>query len=459
MPHFTSTLLLALLLAPGVLFTQSIRGGSPFRLDADAARFAGSDSLGYVEVYYGVSEGSLTYGKDPAGYRGAVLMRISVADSTRTIASRDWVLPRLLADTSALRNPKNILSFESLALRDGQYRVTLSARDSLDPTRADSAVIPVRITPLAGRTALSDIELCSRVTPSADRSSPFYKNTVEVIPNPARLFGEGLPVVHFYVEVYNLDRDPGPPALLRASIRDARGTEMVFQGKPKPRTSSSSVEFGSMNVASLPGGSYVFRVSLEDTSSAPAKTLAASEKKFFVYNPATSPAPGPGAASAYDRVFSFMTADEADDEIRKVRYLSTEPERRQVEQLADLEAKRSFLKTFWTGRSGAGVADPRDAYLAKVRDADAKYREQSRPGWLTDRGRVSIIYGPPDNVERYPSAPESRPYEVWQYESIQGGVVFVFVDKLGFGTYRLVHSTHMKELRNDDWFRQEAEIR
>jgi GWxTD domain-containing protein len=462
MPDLTPTFLLALLLAPGALFSQSITAQAPFRLDADAARFAGSDSLSYVEIYYGVSEGSLTYSRTPAGYRGALTMRISVADSVRTIASREWVLPRLIGDTAILRNPKNILSFESLALPDGAYRVTLLARDSLNPARTDSAVLPLRLSHLSGRTALSDIELCSRVTPSTDRSSPFYKNTVEVIPNPARLFGEGLPVVHFYVEVYNLDRTTGPPALLRATIRDSHGRDVVSQAKPKPRNSPSSVEYGSMNVGALPGGSYVFRISLEDTSSAAAGPLAAVEKKFFVYGAVASPMPGPGSAPAYDRAFPVMTEEEADDEIRKVRYISSVVEQKQVEKLPDLEAKRNFLKNFWSGRGAAvppGAPEPRDAYLRKVREADEKYSERTMKGWLTDRGRVSILYGAPDNVERHPSTPESRPYEIWQYESIQGGVVFVFVDRLGFGTYRLVHSTHLNELRDDDWYQREAEIR
>jgi GWxTD domain-containing protein len=459
MPDLKSIVLLALLSLAGTAFPQSLPAVSTFRLDADFARFIGGDSLSYVQVYYGISEGSLTYRKGPGGYIGGISMRISVADSASTVASREWVLPRTLDDTAALRAPKNILSFESLALPGGQYRVTLSASDSLDPGRADSAVIPIRIVTPARRAALSDIVLCSRITPAAERSSPFYKNTLEVIPNPSRLFGEGLPVLRFYVEVYNLNADPGPAALLRASILDSRGREVAFQAKTKPRSSSSSVEYGAMNIGSLPGGSYLFRIALMDTTTEPARALATSEKKFFVYNPKLAPADG---APPRVQAFTVMTETEADDEIRKVRYIMSEPERKQIERLPDLNTKRNFLQEFWSGRIGtapAGSLNARDAYLTRVREADAKYSERSREGWLTDRGRVSILYGPPDNVDRHPSQPECRPYETWEYNSIQGGVVFVFVDKLGFGSYRLVHSTHLDEMRNDDWYKQEAEIR
>lgn len=442
---------------------QSLPAGAPFRLDADAARFARADSVTHVEVFYGVSEASLTYAPVPDGYRGTLLMSIVIRDSARVVASREWSLPRAFADTAELRAPRNILSFESLALPDGRYGVTLLARDSLDPSRADSVVLAIPVS-AASRAAesFSDVELCSRVTPGADRSSPFYRNTLEVIPNPARLYGEGLPVVHFYAEVYNLDRSAGPPLLFSASILDAGGREVAVQTKPKPRTSASSVEYGSMNIASLPGGSYLLRLTLSDTSaSGGGAPVASASKKFFVYNPGTAGAPAAPPA-AVDRLFSFATEREADDEIRKVRYLASEPERRQMDQLADLTAKRNFLKAFWSGREGGtaeGSSVRRDEYLDRIAAADREYGEQGREGWLTDRGRVSILYGAPDNVERHPSMPESHPYEIWEYHALQGGVLFIFVDRLGFGTYRLVHSTHLNELHNDSWYEQEAVIR
>ncbi|HLF15421.1 MAG TPA: GWxTD domain-containing protein [Bacteroidota bacterium] len=463
MPAPKTSVLLALLCAAGIAASQSIPGRSAFRLDADAARFSGPDSLTYVEVYYGISEASLTYLTDSAGYRGALEMKLQIAESARIVDSRQWVLPRVLRDTAELRAPKNILSFESLALPGGDYRLSLSCRDSLDPSRADSVVIPLRIAGFAARAeAMSDIELCSRITPSADRSSPFYRNTLEIIPNPSRLYGEGLPVIHFYAEVYNLNASTGPNVLLRASILDSYGREVVFQAKSKPRTHQSSAEYGSMNVASLPGGSYLLRVEVLDTTLRPHRSLAASEKKFFVFNPGVGKSDDAARPPRHDQLFSFMTEADADDEIRKLRYLSTEPEREQIEQLADLNARRNFLKNFWSGRNGDAAAGPgraREEYLARIAEANEKYSERNREGWLTDRGRVLVIYGRPDDVERHPSMGESRPYETWEYRGIQGGVVFVFVDRLGFGGYRLVHSTHLNELRNENWYQEEASIR
>ena len=73
------------------------------------------------------------------------------------------------------------------------------------------------------------------------------------------------------------------------------------------------------------------------------------------------------------------------------------------------------------------------------------------PGWRTDRGRVYIIYGPPDEVERYPYSENMKPYEIWHYYNLQGGVIFVFGDRTGFGSYELLHSTLVGEIKNEEW--------
>jgi hypothetical protein len=72
-------------------------------------------------------------------------------------------------------------------------------------------------------------------------------------------------------------------------------------------------------------------------------------------------------------------------------------------------------------------------------------------GWHTDRGRVYVLYGESDEVERFPSTSESKPYEIWHYNQIEGSVIFVFIDRTGFGEYTLVNSTKRGEVKDDNW--------
>jgi hypothetical protein len=57
-------------------------------------------------------------------------------------------------------------------------------------------------------------------------------------------------------------------------------------------------------------------------------------------------------------------------------------------------------------------------------------------GWRTDRGRIHILEGPPDEIESYSMQIDRNPTEVWFY--FDNGRRYVFVDETGFGDYVLV---------------------
>ncbi|GBD89470.1 hypothetical protein BMS3Abin04_00175 [bacterium BMS3Abin04] len=79
-----------------------------------------------------------------------------------------------------------------------------------------------------------------------------------------------------------------------------------------------------------------------------------------------------------------------------------------------------------------------------------------KKGFKTDRGRVYLEYGPPDQIDRYPNQTGQKPYEVWQYQSIEGGVIFIFADLTGYSDYELLTSTKRGEVRDDNWQRRIA---
>ena len=120
---------------------------------------------------------------------------------------------------------------------------------------------------------------------------------------------------------------------------------------------------------------------------------------------------------------------------------------------------RSF-KAFWH------ITVPRDEnsnsnknefyrnYMQRIELSNQKYASMGRQGWKTDRGRIFLLYGEPSEIERYPNQLETRPYEIWQYTEIEGGIYFVFADLTGFSDYTLINSTKRGELRDDNWQRR-----
>jgi len=105
---------------------------------------------------------------------------------------------------------------------------------------------------------------------------------------------------------------------------------------------------------------------------------------------------------------------------------------------ASLKEKQDFFKRFWKSRDpnpNTKKNELMDEYFKRINYANANFSSLSTNGWLTDRGRILIKFGQPDDIERHPFELESRPYEIWRYYTLRK--VFLFEDYTGFGDFRL----------------------
>ncbi|MBI3189027.1 MAG: GWxTD domain-containing protein [Ignavibacteriales bacterium] len=155
-----------------------------------------------------------------------------------------------------------------------------------------------------------------------------------------------------------------------------------------------------------------------------------------------------------------MTEKQIDNEFAEAVYLANGSDKEQYEQLTDVEAKRRFIAQFWQKRDpdpSTPFNELRIEYRKRIEQANQQYARGFVPGWKTERGRVFVVYGQCDDVERFTSTEEANPYEVWHYNNLQGGVVFIFVDWKNIGDYILVHSTYRQEARNENWYEEYAQ--
>jgi len=135
------------------------------------------------------------------------------------------------------------------------------------------------------------------------------------------------------------------------------------------------------------------------------------------------------------------------DFLSKVRYIITGKERKIFLELPDSE-KEAFQEEFWKIRDpdpGTEENEFKMEYFNRIETADDLFVSEGRPGWLTDRGRIYILFGPPFEIITYPmgSSPESRCSEIWYY----GDFPVVFVDSTCTGQYKLV-TYNLTELRD-----------
>lgn len=123
--------------------------------------------------------------------------------------------------------------------------------------------------------------------------------------------------------------------------------------------------------------------------------------------------------------------------LSKVRYIITGEERKIFLELPD-EEKEEFREEFWNRRDpepGTEENEFRMMYFDRMESANRLFMAEGRPGWLTDRGRIYILFGPPTDRVTYPmGGPYSPSREIWYY----GNFPVVFVDSESDGIYELV---------------------
>jgi len=131
------------------------------------------------------------------------------------------------------------------------------------------------------------------------------------------------------------------------------------------------------------------------------------------------------------------SASDLEKAIEQLKYIAKSSDIEQMKKSKGAEKER-LLREFWQSRDpspGTGGNELMEEYYRRVAFANANFGAY-KEGWKTDRGMVYIILGPPDEIERRPFDPGSKPYEIWSYYQINR--VFIFVDYSGFGEYRLI---------------------
>ena len=146
-------------------------------------------------------------------------------------------------------------------------------------------------------------------------------------------------------------------------------------------------------------------------------------------------------------------------------YFLSEAEKSRIKELTP-EGKVNFIRQFWRDVDNDPSTPENPVYDEAVRrfayaNEHFSLHGDHTDGWKTDRGRVLLMYGFPDHESEEELPGTSYPLIKWDYYNIQNGVIFIFAndEKAGAVDYRLVHSTHDREISDPVWmnkYRREA---
>jgi GWxTD domain-containing protein len=138
-----------------------------------------------------------------------------------------------------------------------------------------------------------------------------------------------------------------------------------------------------------------------------------------------------------------------------VVYIITDEERAAFHRLQADEERETFIEQFWLRRDptpGTLENEFREEHYRRIAYANERFASRI-PGWKTDRGRIYITYGPPDEIDDHSSGgtyqrpaeegggtTSTFPFQQWRYRYIEGigsNVIIEFIDPTMTGEFRM----------------------
>ena len=148
-----------------------------------------------------------------------------------------------------------------------------------------------------------------------------------------------------------------------------------------------------------------------------------------------------------------------------VAYIITDEERAAFKRLGTDEEREQFIEQFWLRRDPTPDTQEneyKEEHYRRIAYANERFAS-GIPGWKTDRGRIYITFGPPDEIESHPSGgtyerpieegggtTSTFPFEKWRYRYLEGvglgnDIIIEFVDPTMTGEYRMTMDPSEKD--------------
>jgi GWxTD domain-containing protein len=146
-----------------------------------------------------------------------------------------------------------------------------------------------------------------------------------------------------------------------------------------------------------------------------------------------------------------------------VRWIISDEEKSAFMQLSNDEERDNFIEAFWQRRDptpDTAENEFKEEHYRRIAYANEHF-PAGIPGWKTDRGRMYIVFGPPDEIESHPSggtyerpmeegggSTSTFPFEQWRYRYLEGigqEIIIEFVDTCMCGDYHMTMDRSEKD--------------
>jgi GWxTD domain-containing protein len=304
------------------------------------------------------------------------------------------------------------LSFRSYDMTPGEYVFKCTVED-IDSRKTFFKEFAFKVVQISDILALSDVMLISEIRSDSSGES--------IIPNVSKIVTNKIDSLEFYYDIYsNKSRD----VFIEYFLHDIKADQITKVLDPQKLKPGKNTIFHTLHNMKFKLGEYSLKLVLEDDNW---NKIDSVKKNFF---------------SKIEVMPNSIT--DLDKAVEQLLYIASPSEKSFISDAENYNEKLERFLAFWeTKKPNAKIEDNPILYeyYQRIEYANNNFKGLSE-GWRSDMGMIFVTFGPPSNVERHPFDADAKPYEIWEYYELSR--YFIFVDRTGFGDYRLYNPDYSR---------------
>lgn len=412
----------------------------------------------YIETYISTIGKTAVFKQTESGKYQAeieITMLFKQNDSIVTFRKYNLLSPEI---DDTLKNVPNFIDVQRIPLNNGIYNFELLIRDKNTDSKGFLFLDIIKLEFKNEKTEFSGIQLIEELVETKNESV-ISKNGYDLVPYISDFYPDNLNRLIFYTEIYNTNLDFTDDFLIKYFVERYEDGKIIDQlsrfKKQKPQKVIPLV--GELNISELYTGNYNLVIELRDR-----ENELITNKKIFFQRSKFINFDDDNKLADYELnlIFDgdFESADSLREYIACLWPIAGTSERNYINyqlNTAEKEHMKQFFYEFWHKYSPNPGEDWR-SYKAQVDYVNKWYKTSISKGYETDRGRIYLQYGTPNDIYKSQHEPSAYPYEIWHYYEAgqQRNRKFVFYNQSLVGeNFELLHSNVIGELQTPNWER------
>lgn len=421
---FLGFLVSAPLMAQRPMFGSS--EGEDRRILLDYAVFnEPSKGLLRLEVYHQVYNHAMVFKNENGVWKARYTLEVVIREDNGDQVGRDSTLRDIVVASELKANSRSDyrIGQSNFWLSHDKYEVTLRVKD-LNGGVLYHRERKVKLERFEGKyPKLSDVEFVHALGSDTAAGNGFVKGeSLVIVPSLRKSFGgHDTSSLYYYLEIEK--GNDYQDTLIMESILSTRSAGMIYRDTIwvglKEQTTR---QLRQVSLKGYKAGEYTLEVNLRGRRYKRIDTKI----RDFVIEWTQDALLQNDFKTALEQLSLIAEADELDG----------------MKKLTVQEERMGAFDQFWLQRDpspGTPENEVKNEFYRRIAVANRNFAFMRRDGWRTDRGRVFVRHGEPDQVDDYPVSVESAPYQEWHYYQNGRYRKFTFVDETGDGDFKLVY--------------------